>query len=261
MGPAAFGDAAQFALIQKLSVVLQWRMGWFSVGGVSFPLLFNKFAIHLCLCVRSEIPVSGAALDRHEDIHIPVDIRVQYVRRDDREHFVSCNCRVLRHWQSCEHLRACVPVGHQRDRHRRADRPHYVAFDNADANYISVRHRLVTHKRVDNAGLHSSRLYCVQASNVLVHASYSSSTELNDFALLYFASPFTFTSNVGSLPLPPQGTAFADGLTCTVSGWGTTSYGNSGVAVRCSQLRALELWLFSLCFCIYAFSYLWVIER
>ena len=60
---------------------------------------------------------------------------------------------------------------------------------------------------------------CAQASNVLVHANYSSRTNLNDVALLYFATPFNFTSDVSTLLLPAQGTAFAGGLTCTVSGW------------------------------------------
>ena len=65
----------------------------------------------------------------------------------------------------------------------------------------------------------------MQASNVLVHASYSSRTMLNDVALLYFATPFTFNSAVGALPLPAQGTVFEGGLQCNVSGWGETSYG------------------------------------
>jgi secreted trypsin-like serine protease len=65
------------------------------------------------------------------------------------------------------------------------------------------------------------------AFNVLVHAGYSSDTMLNDLALLYFATSFEFTSAVGKLPLPPQGTYFEDDLQCTVSGWGTTSSGGS----------------------------------
>ena len=67
---------------------------------------------------------------------------------------------------------------------------------------------------------------CAQASYVLVHAGYNSTTTmLNDLALLYFATPFTCTNAVRALPLPSQGTNFRGGLQCTVSGWGETSYG------------------------------------
>ena len=101
----------------------------------------------------------------------------------------------------------------------------YVGPAPTDKWWVSTFLCVITHKRVDTAGLHSYWLYCAQASNVLAHASYSSSTMLNDVALLYFATPFTFTSDVGALPLPAQDTAFASGLTCNVSGWGTTSSG------------------------------------
>ena len=81
---------------------------------------------------------------------------------------------------------------------------------------------------------------------MLVHANYSSNTYLNDVALLYFATQFTFTSAVGSLSLPPQGTAFGDGLICTVSGWGTTQSGTRPTPEQKETLARLSYSEFSL---------------
>lgn len=61
----------------------------------------------------------------------------------------------------------------------------------------------------------------------MAHANYSSNTMLNDVAILYFATPFTFNSAVGSIALAPQGSVFPGGTACTVSGYGTTSESTS----------------------------------
>ena len=83
---------------------------------------------------------------------------------------------------------------------------------------------------------------------------------LNDLALLYFATPYTFMSAVNALPLPAQGTVFGGGLQCTVSGWGDTSDGtlatpaqwNETIAGRfCAHLSFECIFLFHLGIWIY----------
>ena len=78
----------------------------------------------------------------------------------------------------------------------------------------------------------------------MVNAGYSSATLLNDVALLYFATSFTFTSAVSALALPPQGTDFPGGTRCIISGWGTTSEVRvvSIVFVSC-DCESIEMWL------------------
>ena len=185
------------------------------------------------------IPLSGAAFNILGVNYILV--RWDYCELFDRHHR-----RTLRHEPERECRRASVPVGPQRDRHRRADRPQHNFLDDADAHRMLApapastcdthththTHSMLTFRGTD------SRFLCAQANSVLVHASYSSSTMLNDVALLYFATPFTSSNAVSVLPLPAQDTAFAGGLNCTVSGWGMTS---SSMRRELVLLRALQL--------------------
>ena len=66
------------------------------------------------MSVRSAIAVYCAAFYLLVLLPIPV-------RRDDRESLVRRDRRALRHVMEREHLRACVFVRPQRDRHCRAD--------------------------------------------------------------------------------------------------------------------------------------------
>ena len=61
------------------------------------------------------------------------------MRGDDREFFDRRDGRALFHKLVCEHRRARVPVGHQRDGHRRADRHQYDALDDADSHCMLAR--------------------------------------------------------------------------------------------------------------------------
>ena len=106
------------------------------------------------LCLRSAIPVSGAAHDLLRIIHIPV-------RRYDSERLIRRDRRALRHVIKREHLRACAHVRHQRDGHRRTARPHVDAVDDADAQRTPSRPLSRLAKlwltQLQNCGLQSSR--------------------------------------------------------------------------------------------------------
>ena len=91
----------------------------------------------MCVSVRSAIAVYCAAFYLLVPIHIPV-------RRDDRQSLVRRDRCALRHEFCRERLRASIQVGHERDRLRRADRPHYVALDDADAQRMPAWPLLMT---------------------------------------------------------------------------------------------------------------------
>lgn len=62
-------------------------------------------------------------------------------------------------------------------------------------------------------------------SQVIRHASYSSSTLDNDIALLKLATPITFANNkIAPVCLATPGNLYAD-VDATITGWGTLSSG------------------------------------
>ncbi|XP_005178811.1 trypsin alpha-4 [Musca domestica] len=68
------------------------------------------------------------------------------------------------------------------------------------------------------------------------HEGYSSSTKVNDIAVIRLSSSLTMSSTIKAIAL--ASTAPANGAAASVSGWGTTSFGSSSVP---SQLRYVNV--------------------
>ena len=100
---------------------------------VFFIFRFSRHQVkNQCVCVRSAIPLSGAAHNHHGFTHIPV-------RRDNCELFDRLDRRTLCREHERERRRASVHVGHQRDRHRGSDRLQHDFLDDADAQRMPAR--------------------------------------------------------------------------------------------------------------------------
>ncbi|XP_042210030.1 trypsin alpha-3-like isoform X2 [Homarus americanus] len=63
-------------------------------------------------------------------------------------------------------------------------------------------------------------------STIIIHGQYSSSTMINDIALLKLSTPLQVNATVMPVCLPPRRRKYS-WKNATVTGWGTTSYGGS----------------------------------
>jgi hypothetical protein len=82
--------------------------------------------------------------------------------------------------------------------------------------------------------------------HIVVHPEYSSSTMVNDIALIRVDRPFRFDSTVRRLCLPPLGYVPESGRRCYVGGWGKTSHEDVTYSVQ-ARLRVLSVFPLSQC--------------
>ncbi|XP_075941272.1 trypsin-like [Anarhichas minor] len=76
-------------------------------------------------------------------------------------------------------------------------------------------------------------------SQVIRHPNYNDRTNDNDIALLRLSSPVTFTNYIRPVCLAADGSSFAGGASCWVTGWGTI---NTGVSLPFPQrLQEVEV--------------------
>jgi len=91
--------------------------------------------------------------------------------------------------------------------------------DGASVGSLSVRY---------NSLQHASGGTIVSLAKYVRHASYDSWTIDFDIAVLITATPLTLGGQLaGTISLPAQGSDPADGATCEITGWGTTSESGS----------------------------------
>ncbi|XP_031695704.1 serine protease 27-like [Anarrhichthys ocellatus] len=89
-------------------------------------------------------------------------------------------------------------------------------------------------------------------SQVIRHPNYNDRTNDNDIALLRLSSPVTFTNYIRPVCLAADGSSFAGGASCWVTGWGTI---NTGVSLPFPQrLQEVEVPVVSNAQCSAAYS-------
>lgn len=83
------------------------------------------------------------------------------------------------------------------------------------------------------------------------HPYFVSATFQNDFALLYFENPITFTNLIQPVKLPTLNTITYDGTTCTVAGWGKMENNKLSADLKSTYVQIVNQYVCQACYNTY----------
>lgn len=79
-----------------------------------------------------------------------------------------------------------------------------------------------------------------RVSKIVKHKKYRGGVLWNDVALIFLTNPFTITTTVGTICLPPRDFQFNNVENCYVSGWGKNKSGKRSRYLHWRKIRTLQ---------------------
>lgn len=105
--------------------------------------------------------------------------------------------------------------------------------DGKDLNTLKIRAGEWDSQTTDEVYEHQDR----NVAQIIVHPQFSSSSLVNDVALLVVSEPVQFGPHISTVCLPPQDFNFDRSLTCAASGWGKNTHNSKNQDI----LKKVEL--------------------